>query len=185
MLPARTVEEAIAELEPAVEEVENADSDVEGPDEEDDERDALQERAAEVFVDSEHATPPEEPAANTIAAVLFAPPMPDLEFKVTRHLFRSTRHCCVKGNHVICQEGLLPQYGKTKYGPAVTHDAAFCPDCLRAATDDYKVVSPERFVHGEIQTNPPVSDSSGTGESKVSVAQARRTFLSRLIKSKT
>ena len=147
-LPAKPVEEAINEFEPAIEEVEESKSDIEEPDTEDEERDAFQERAAEVLVDTDYSEPPQPTTGNLAAATLFAPPMPDLKFKVIRHLFRGTRHWCVEGKHTICQKGLHPQYDETKYGPAVTHDDAFCLDCLRAATDDYTVEAPERFVHG-------------------------------------
>ena len=158
------------------------DSDVEEIDNEDDERDALQERPAEVLVDTEYSEPVKEPA-NTSSTVEFAPPMPHLEFSIIRHLFRGTRHWCTKGNHVFCQEGLFPQYDKSKYGPAVTHDDAFCLDCLRAAAEDYKVEAPERFVHGTVQTSEtPCSTNSETPQ--VSIAVKRKEILRRLISKK-
>ena len=52
-LASKPPEEVLAELETPVEHVEMPDSDVEGIDNEDDERDALQERSAEVLVDTE------------------------------------------------------------------------------------------------------------------------------------
>jgi len=166
-LEPKSPDEVLAELELPIETAELPDSDVEELDNEDDERDALQERSAEVLVDTEYPEPVKKPA-NTLSKVVFAPRMPHLEFSVIRHLFRGTRHWCTKGNHVICQEGLLPQYDKTKYWPAVTHDDAFCLDCLRAASEDYQVEAPERFVHGTVETTHlPCSADSETAQGAV------------------
>ena len=173
-LEPKSPEEVFRELELPIETAELPDSDVEELDHEDNERDALQERCAEVMVDTEYSVPIKE-CSNTLAKVVFTPPMPNLEFSVIRHLFRGTRHWCTKGNHVICQEGLLPQYDKTKYGPAVTHDDAFCLDCLRAAADDYQIEAPERFIHGTAEIKMNKCES---------VAEKRNSFLRRVVANK-
>ena len=103
-LPETSVQKAIENLGTPTDVVE-PESENEEDDEaedEDDERDALQERAAEVAVDST-CMPPEINLETDEAptSTLFAPPMPKLEFTVIRHLFRGTRHWCVKGAHII------------------------------------------------------------------------------------
>ena len=149
-LPTRS----IPDLEEPEEEVEFPASDLEEAEAEDDSRDALQERAAEVHVEEVYSRPENKTRTEGGNTIRFTPSMPDIQFTVIRHLFHGTRHWCVKGKHVICQQGLLPDYDESKYGLATTHSDAFCFDCLRAATDDYNITSPERFVHGEVQPIP-------------------------------
>jgi len=148
---------------------------------EDEERDALQERAAEVAVDSGCLPPEPDPDANvTPTSTLFAPPMPKLEFTVIRHMFRGTRHWCVKGAHIICQERLCPRYDRNKYSEATTHEDPFCLDCLQTAEKDYKIESPERFAHGEKQPQP-ADDEAMTNSNNVK--SDRRAFLDKLCTS--
>jgi hypothetical protein len=149
-LPTRS----IPDLEEPEEEVEFPASDLEEAEAEDDTRDALQERAAEVHVEEVYSKPENKTRTEGGNTIRFTPAMPDIQFTVIRHLFHGTRHWCVRGKHVICQQGLLPDYDETKYGLATTHSDAFCLDCLRAATDDYNITSPERFAHGEVQPIP-------------------------------
>ena len=181
-LPGTSSQAAITNLGPPTDVVE-PDSEEEEADEaedENDERDALQERAAEVAVDSA-CVPPETDleAHEVITSTLFAPPMPKLEFTVIRHMFRGTRHWCVKGAHIICQERLCPSYDRNKYSEATTHEDPFCLDCLQTAEKDYNVDSPERFAHGEKQ---PQSADDETKNSMNNVKSDRRAFLDKFMK---
>ena len=107
--------------------------------------------------------------------------MPELEFTVIRNLFRGTRHWCVKGKHIICQERLCPGYDRGKHEIATSHDDPFCLDCLRAAEQDYKIISPERFAHGEAQTGHAAAKPDGEDKTGGSVKKDRRLFLSKFI----
>ncbi len=127
-------------LEGATSDVELPESDVDEADDEDDERDALQERAAEVEVDTRAA----EKQTEGEAKLCYAP----LHLKVLRHLFRGRRHWSEDGQYVICPWGSHPNYMISNYREAVTHEDPFCDGCLRAATKDFGVVAPERYVHG-------------------------------------
>ena len=110
--------------------------------------------------------------------------MPKLEFMVIRHLFRGTGHWCVKGDHIICQERLCPSYDKNKYAVATTHDDPFCLDCLRAAEEEYNVVSPERFAHGAEQFDK-ADNRAGGSTSGSNVNSDRRAFLNRSMTRKS
>ena len=125
-LPEKTVETAIKELQESTDVIEQ-DSE-EDAEEEDPERDALQERAAKVTIDSACTAPTNSHGNKTASTTLFAPPMPELEFTVIRNLFRGTRHWCVKGKHIICQERLCPSYDRSKYDIAPSHDDPLCLD---------------------------------------------------------
>ena len=112
-------------------------------------------------------------------STLFAPPMPKLEFTVIRHMFRGTRHWCVKGAHIICQERMCPGYDRNKYSEATTHEDPFCLDCLQTAEKDYNVDSPERFAHGEKQFK--TADGQAEDSAK-NVKRDRRAFLDKFMK---
>ena len=152
--------------------------------EEDPERDALQERAAEVTIDSACAIPTNSHVSKTASTTLFAPPMPELEFTVIRNLSRGTRHWCVKGKHIICQERLCPSYDRGKYEIATSHDDPFCLDCLRAAEQDYEIVSPERFAHGEAQSGDAATKPKGADKTGRNVKSDRRIVLNKLVSGK-
>ena len=97
-LPETSVQKAIANLGTPTDVVEPESENEEADEAEDeyDERDPLQERAAEVAVDSACMPPEANLETNEVpTSTLFAPPMPKLEFTVIRHMFRGTRHWCV------------------------------------------------------------------------------------------
>ena len=174
------MESAIAELQDPTDDVDTEIQDrEESAEEEDPERDAVQERAAEVTMDST-CTAQTDPQITNTDTTLFAPPMPKLEFTVIRNLFRGTRHWCVKGAHVICQERLCSGYDRNKYETAVSHDDPFCLDCLRAAEEEYDIPSPERFAHGETQPNHHATSDGAAND----VKSDRKPFLNRLAKIK-
>ena len=76
-LPEKTVETAIAELQDPTDVIDQEIHDSEElAEEEDPERDALQERAAEVTIDSACATPA-DPQVRNAGSTLSAPPMPN------------------------------------------------------------------------------------------------------------
>lgn len=152
--------------------------------EEDEDSDAVQERAAEVTIDSTCMPPEQDTTADkTPSDKLFAPPMPELQFTVMRHCLRGTRHWCAKGKHIICQERLCPSYDPSKYDTAITHADPFCLDCLRAAEEEYGVVSPERFAHGEQRTAGSGTQSPASAFES-DVKKDRRAFLSKSIARK-
>ena len=78
-LEPKSPEEVFRELELPIETAELPDSDVEELDHEDNERDALQERCAEVMVDTEYSVPVKK-SSNTLAKVVFTPPIPNPQF---------------------------------------------------------------------------------------------------------
>ena len=135
-----------------MEDVEQPESDIEEPDEEDEERDDLQARAAEVHTDSTHATTEDPEQGSAKPELVYAPTFAEkhcLEFTVTRHFSRGTRHWCANGRHVICEGEKHGEYSKCESAPATTHNDAFCLNCLRVAKTEYMAESPERFVYGE------------------------------------
>ena len=111
--------------------------------------------------------------------------MPKLQFTVMRNLFRGTRHWCIKGDHIICQERLCPTYDRKKYAEATTHDDPFCLDCLRAAEEEYHIVSPERFAHGEAQSCDTADQPEGLSRATNNVKSDRRAFLSKFVSNKS
>ena len=88
----------------------------------------------------------------------------------------------MKGAHVICRERLCPSYDRKTYESASSHDDPFCLDCLRAAEEEYKITSPERFAHGETQPNQCAPGDAANARNNVK--SDRKPFLNRLVRIK-
>ncbi len=120
-------------------------SDVSDAEDENERRDQLEHRAAEVALDHAvaRADQPADAAAPP-AEVKYAP----LHFKVLRHIFKGTRHWSEDGKTIICPGG-QHRFKPENYSLCTTHGDHLCDGCVSMAGTRFSVPDAREYAHGK------------------------------------